>query len=282
ASPKSPKPAVPEVFDFSVDADSVDVGAEPPAPGSGPKSKPPSSKGKRTPPPGSDSDVRLVADGSDVTFSIPKDSDIKLADSDGRVSPDPLKPKTGVHTPPTAPTTPGSGAKRAAQHALGSDAQRKAKPSSPRPGATPQPPDSGVRLVPMDDDSDVKLHGSSDEVALGQPDATASSDSNVRLEKVGLPPADSAEGNIQLTEEINLDEELQKQQELDKAKPSTKMKAKSELKLPSHSPFELSDSDLDLPSELKDKGPKTPVKAESAPSDSSDFDLAAQKDGSSD
>src|SRR5207344_728404 len=107
------------------------------------------------------------------------------------------------------------------------------KPSSPRPGGTPSPADSGVRLVPMDDDSDVKLHGSSDEVPLGGgPGDTTTSDSNVRLDKVGLPPADSSEGNMQLTEEINLDEEILKQQQREKDKPATKVKAKSELKLP--------------------------------------------------
>jgi uncharacterized cupredoxin-like copper-binding protein len=138
----------------------------------------------------------------------------------------------------------------------------------------------------MDDDSDVKLHGSSDEVALGGSDNMTVADSNVRLEKIGLPLDDSSEGNMHLTEEINLDEEIQKQQALLKDQPSTKMKAKSELRLPTGSPFELSDSDLELPSELKKHaGPKTPKVAKSSEHDSSDFDLAAQTandEGSSD
>lgn len=291
ASPKTPakQEGVPDVFDFDVDADKVDVGADLPVPGSGARSKP-GSKGRKapTPVPGSDSDVRLVADGSDVTFSVPKDSDIKIPDSDVKISPDPLKPKTGLNPPP-----PSSGAKRPSQLALGSGTKPKsklgapssaAKQASPRPGNTPQPADSGVRLVPMDDDSDVKLHGSSDDVPLGLGPDAGTSDSNVRLEKPQLPPADSSEGML-LTEEINLDEEIQKQQELEKDKPPTKMKAKSELKLPTSSPFELSDSDLELPSELKaEAGPKTPRGAPAA-SDSSDFDLAATggpEDGSSD
>jgi hypothetical protein len=284
-SPKSPlkQGGPPDVFGFDVEADNVDIGADLPRPSSGVKSGSKTRKAP-TPTPGSDSDVRLVADGSDVTFSVPKDSDIKVPDSDVKISPDPLKPKSGVHASP-----PSSGSKHPSQLALGSGTKPKSKlgdspkpAHSPRPGASPQPADSGVRLVPMDDDSDVKLHGSSDEVNLGGGDTIAASDSNVRLEKVGLPPADSAEGNLQLTEEINLDEELKKQQEQEKDKPPTKVKAKSELKLPTTSPFELSDSDLELPSELKGEaaGPKTPRVAKgSEVSDSSDFDLAVQKPG---
>ncbi len=293
ASPKSPakQQQAPDIFDFDMGGDSVDVGGELPISGSGAKSKPPGSKGKKpaTPKPGSDSDVRLVADGSDVTFSVPKDSDIKIPDSDVKISPDPLKPKTGLNPPKS------SGAKRPSQLALGSGAKPKSKlgdsssaakkAASPRPGNVPQPADSGVRLVPMDDDSDVKLHGSSEEVALGDPGTMATTDSNVRLEKVSMPPAESGEGGMHLTEEINLDEELFKQQEQEKDKPPTKVKAKSELKFPSTSPFELSDSDLELPTELKpDSGPKTPKVAKAPVSDSSDFDISAQAptEGSSD
>jgi excisionase family DNA binding protein len=283
-SPKTPAKAegAPEVFDFDFD-ESVDVGANLPGPSSGSKSKhSPKSKRPSTPKIGSDSDVRLVADGSDVTFSIPKEpSAAKPTDSDVKISPDPLKPKTGIHG--------ASSGKRPSQLALGSGAKAKdssaLKHSSPRPSSGSRPLDSGVRLVPLDDDSDVKLLGASDDVPLGEPGESSGSDSNVRLEKVELPPADSGEGDMHLTEEINLDEELLQQQEKEKDKPSTKLKAKSELKLPSTSPFELSDSDLELPSELKEGGAKTPVKAKADPADSSDFDLAAQgakKDDSSD
>ena len=293
ASPKTPakQEGAPQVFDFDVDADSVDLGADLPGPASGSKSKP-ASKTKKPPTPtaGSDSDVRLVSDGSDVTFSVPKGSDIKLADSDVKITADPLKPKTGVHPP-----SPSSGSKRPSQVALGSGAQSKSKlggsssaarpASSPRPGGTPQPADSGVRLVPMDDDSDVKLHGA-DDVQLGEPANLAASDSNVRLEKVGLPSADLSEGSMHPTEEINLDEEILKHQELEKNKPAPRVKAKSELKLPTTSPFELSETDLELPAEMQaGAGPKTPAKSRGDDSDSSDFDLAAQsptEKGSSD
>jgi len=106
--------------------------------------------------------------------------------------------------------------------------------------------DSGVRLVPIDDDSDVKLLGASDDVPLGLGGDTTAGDSNVRLEKAELPPADSGESML-MTEEINLDEEIRKQQELEKDQPATKLKAKSQMKLPTKSPFELSESDLELP-----------------------------------
>jgi hypothetical protein len=280
-APSSPKPPtkptqVPE-DDSDPDADSVDLGADLPAPASASKSKP-SSKSKKspTPTPGSDSDVRLISDGSDVSFSVPKDSDIKLADSDVKISGDPFKPKTGAH-----PQTPSSGSKRPSQVTLGSGAQSKSKlggsssarpATSPRPGGTPQPADSGVRLVPMDDDSDVKLHAAAD-VPLGEAPHQTASDSNVRLEKISLTPADSSEGSMQLTEEINLDEEILKHQQSEKDKPATKLKAKSALKLPTTSPFELSEADLDLPSSLQSGAPKTPVKSKD---DSSDFDLTAQ------
>ncbi len=285
AGPKTPskQQAAPEVFEFNFDDDSVDLGADvAPTPKSGTKSKP-SSKGTKkapspVPAPGSDSDVRLVADGSDVTFSFNKEAAAKPPDSDVKIAADPLKPKTNIHS-----GAPGSKSRLA----IDSGTQPKSKGSAssasrPPSSSAPQPPDSGVRLVPLDSDSDVKLLGASDEVALGGAGPSASSDSNVRLEKVSLPPADSNEG-MMLTEEINLDEEIAKHQELDKNKPTTKYKPKSELKLPTSSPFELSDSDLELPAELKHStGPKTPVKTEASHADSSDFDLAALPGASDD
>ncbi len=265
ASPKTPAKheAAPEVFEFAFDGEGVDLGGEIPAPTSGAR--------KKRPAPGSDSDVRLVSDGSDVSFSVPRDSDIKLADSDVKISPDPMKPKTAMHTPP-----PGSGSKPKAKPA----SDPKKGPPSP---ASPKPADSGVRLVPMDSDSDVKLVGSDEQVPLGEPGVATSSDSNVRLDKMELPPADSQEGGLMLTEEINLDDEILKQQASVHDKPPTKVKAKSEMKLPTTSPFELSDSDLELPSELKSSGgPRTPVQSTPG-TDSSDFEISTgPKKGSSD
>lgn len=291
SAPKTParQENVPEVFDFDFDGDNVDSGADfLPLPKSEEKGK--SGKNPLPTPAGSDSEIRLVPTGDDVNFATPKESVPKPPDSDVKVASDPLKPKTSVRHP-----DPISGSKRRSQLALDSGAQPKSKGGgssgtrhpSPRPGSAAHPPDSGVRLVPMDSDSDVKLLGASDDVPLGLGGPSGPTDSNVRLEKVELPPADSQEGNMLLTEEINLDEEIKKQQEKEKNEPATKLKAKSALKLPAGSPFELSDSDLELPSELKaSSGPKTPTRAQTQDGDSSEFELAIpgskKDDGSSD
>ena len=80
------------VFDFSLtpeDSGQVEIGQElrGGSAGGGPKSKGPSSKKlgpiSPAPKPGSDSDVRLVADGSDLGFQIASDSDVKMVDDSG-------------------------------------------------------------------------------------------------------------------------------------------------------------------------------------------------------
>jgi hypothetical protein len=145
----------------------------------------------------------------------------------------------------------------------------------------PQPADSGVRLVPMDSDSDVRIVGAgSDEVPLGAAGEPSPSDSDIRLERV-LPPVPgqgSEHGGMMLTEEINLDEEIRKQEAAQKRQPTpSKLRPKSGLQMPSSSPFELSDSDLDRPSSIPGDASKP---------DSSDFELTAAgakvKDDSSD
>ena len=75
-----------------------------------------------------------------------------------------------------------------------------------------------------------------------------------------------------LTEEINLDEEIKKQETAQQPRPKSRVKQKSQLKFPTQSPFELSDSDLNAPTELGEKRPS-----------SSDFELTPQgaKDDSS-
>ncbi len=269
--PKTPsmkkKEAPPEVFSFDFDDDKKDPASGVHGSRSKPKSKvelKPKSDAKKSKPAhsdGSDSDVRLVAEGSVVGFSVGKDSGVKLgSDSDVKVPSDPASKANRKPSKLGSPKSPG--------------------PKSPKSsGSGAQPIDSGVRLVPMDSDSDVKILGSSDEVSLGDHMPSVQGDSNVRLEKVQVPTGDSGEGTLMFTEEINLDEELKKQEAKDKAKAKqpTKIKAKSELKFPTSSPFELSDSDLEMPSELK-TSPKKDLKK-----DSSDFDLAAQKkEGSSD
>src|SRR5260370_39773411 len=90
--PKSPvKQMTPEVFDFALDGgESVGVGREDLSPSG--KKKPDSKRGPSTPPvpPGSDSDVRLVADSDGdmgFVFDAPavkesSDSDVKLVAQD--------------------------------------------------------------------------------------------------------------------------------------------------------------------------------------------------------
>src|SRR5205823_10122470 len=131
-APRSPKPQkkADDVFGFSLDpGDSGDQGVNLGAdinltPGSSKKS----GSAKKLAQPGSDSDVRLVGEGSDVNFNVPADSDVKMVQEGTKSG-----PKSG-----------------------------KAGPNSPRPKAAPdqtlpEPADSGVRLVPLDSDSDVRI-----------------------------------------------------------------------------------------------------------------------------
>jgi excisionase family DNA binding protein len=270
--PKSPQPktpragtkaAVPEVFDFDLGAEHVGVGQEKLG---GDKRKPDS---KPTPKPGSDSDVRLVADGSDMefVFDAPSqggvDSNVKLVGEDKPLSPRPKTPrKPGM--PPESPVPK--------------------KPAQPAAAEV----DSGVRLVPLDSDSDVKIVGaSSDELPLGEMPEKSSSDSDIRLEPAEFSGSKSDEGL--LTEEINLDEELRKQ-EAQAKKPQAKVKPKAKGPgLPAVSPFELSESQLKLPASEPGTAPRpesseyelTPAAERKEPS-SDDFDLTPAKTDSSD
>src|SRR5262249_31545140 len=79
------------------------------------------------------------------------------------------------------------------------------------------------------------------------------------------PPVPGGERAMNLTEEINLDEEIKKQEAAQQSRPKSRVKPKSQLKFPTQSPFELSDSDLDAPTEMDEKRPS-----------SSDFDLTPQ------
>ncbi|MFO0964741.1 MAG: hypothetical protein U0793_04015 [Gemmataceae bacterium] len=311
--PRSPKPApvspvpaapqsMPDVFDFDLGADQVDVGQELFA-----KVEQPSSKGKkpgsaslpRTPAPGksgSDSDVKLVAEGSDFSISVGSDSDVKLVTGDSGVK---LTPPPGLQPPssrssksPSKLQPPSSGSKSPSKPGPKSPSKlgpiTPAPPKSPsklgpadsspqkRPSRleTPQPADSGVRLVPADSDSDVRIVGAgSDEVPLGEAPPPDISDSDIRLERIPeRAPHESGE-EMMLTEEINLDEEIRRQEAAQRKPTPSKLRPKSGLKFPTSSPFELSDSELQRPSSLP---------GEIKP-DSSDFELKAQvKDDSSD
>ncbi len=239
--PKSPKQQPvdsPEVFDFALEGadDKLDIGREAPSDG-GPKSGPRS--GAKKAGAGSDSDVKLVANAG-------PDSDVKLV-GDSKIK----MPESGPKTP-----KPAAG-------------QRKPGAGPPSPGAKKNV-DSGVRLISADSDSDVKIvGGAGDEVQLGQQPPPSAADSDIRLEEVARRPR--GDDAMNLTEEINLDEEIKKQEAAQQQRPKSRVKPKSELKFPTQSPFELSDSDLDAPTEQGEKRPS-----------SSDFELTPEGVKSSD
>src|SRR5207302_22657 len=169
---RQPAGSDPNVFNFPLGADSdqVEIGQEIIADTPSGSRKVPSkggskAQGPKSPPPkpGSDSDVRLVADGSDVTLQV-------AADSDVRVSEPPSASRSGLRK------------------------------------KTPAKEDSGVRLVPMESesDSDVKIvPDSKDKIdVIGGKPAKSGTDSDIRLEE--HKDTRSAEDSF-LTEEIDLD-----------------------------------------------------------------------------
>jgi hypothetical protein len=296
-SPSSPRPpskkevapAEDDVFDFSLQSDEgVGVGKEiladiqggskksgpkPPSPPQGRKSAAHSPQ----PHPGSSSDVKLVTEGayagsgSDVKL-IGQDSDVKLTEPVTK-TPKVAKKSAVASGSPSPKKSSGLGAPQP---------DSGPKKHSPRTPSAAQPADSGVRLVPMDSDSDVKIVGAgSDEVPLGASPPMSSSDSDVRLEKHHQSTPDSGEGEMVLTEEINLDEEI-RMREAALQQPPGKLKPKSKVKFPTTSPFELSEPDMDKPSATRPKSgskPKSDPKKQS-PADSSDFDLTPAGDPS--
>lgn len=265
---QAPPSSGPDVFEFDFDGgEDVDIGHELFAnmgPQSDAKSKPPRTPGSPKPQAGSDSDVRLVSDlavgGEDFSLPVGSDSDVKLVGESI-----PMAEDSNVRLAPATPPTGSAGR------------SSKLGPQSPKPkrssrlggSPSPQPRDSGVRLVPMDSDSDVKIVGAgSDEVALGVHPAPSAGDSDVRLESAMPPVPGGADLGMMLTEEINLDEEIRRQEAAQKSQESPgRVKPRSQVRFPSESPFELSDSDLNAPSSAQ--------KAGLSP-DSSDFDLTPQ------
>jgi hypothetical protein len=246
-------PGAPEVFDFSLpteDSDQVEIGQElrldqGSSARGGKSGRKPGSGKSPTPKPGSDSDVRLVPDGSNLDFQIASDSDVKMVD-------EPQAPSAPAATPPKRKT-----------------------------GSSKSRLDSGVQMVPLEGagDSNVRVPdaGTDSSVSLGkQPKQPKSgSDSDIRLESPpprspsklrGAPPGS---GEPMLTEEIDLDAEL-KAAEARKAKaPPKKRLSKAQPTqpaLPTTSPFELSEADVGPPAAPADEAP-------SVDESSSDFDL---------
>jgi excisionase family DNA binding protein len=237
-----------EVFNFSLDedeSDEVQLAKQPAATekpsrsgsGSGSRSKAGSSK---SPPPkaASDSDVRLVMEGSGEKFAA--DAGSKAPASKGPVSP---APKVG---------------------------------SSKSRMAPPVKDDSGVRIVPLDQpsDSDVKIEPTSPHDSAvpmpGRKVTKKASDSDIRIEEAGH----SGRVDQNVTEEIDLDAEERKAKEA-QAKTGRRPKPASSPTLPTKSPFELSESDIDV------NGPAGAESAEADTDSSSDFELKPMADSSS-
>jgi hypothetical protein len=279
AKPVSPRPTPqdPGVFDFELggdDSDEVPIGQQEPrtpgkstsrsSPGThspspgrksslpksgGPKSPGPrpSSKsqlGKSPPPkPASDSDVRLVMEGSDLDFHIEVDSDVKVGKD----------PASGPSPPPAGKSKMGPG----------------------------QAPGSGSRVVPQEkpSDSDIKMVPSDDDVALGRQGAKSPSDSDIRIEQQGTPVKTGLHGGPVrhpeiVTEEIDLDAEARKAEAAKPAAPSRSRPAGPVL--PTSSPFELSEHDLDVGAPPPAPEPPEPPGAPAAEDtdSSSDFELS--------
>jgi hypothetical protein len=232
-SVKTPRPQSPskgvDVFDFQLD-DSVEIGHEPLASGSSAGRKSPKSGSKgapKTPKHTSDSDVKLIADGSD-TFSIQLGEDIKPTTGDSDV-------RLGELTP----------------RKTGSSAR---KPGSAHRQPRQSPADSGVRLVPMSDDSDIQLDSH-------QP---TSGDSDIRLDKAPPTPHRDAD-SLGHTDEINLDEELKRHEAAGK-KPETKLKtdpAKSQTDSGEAAKKKDGTSDFEIAAVAT--GPKTPKSSPKSP-----------------
>jgi len=223
------------------------------SPRGGAKSPSPKSPSPKSPAPkaGSDSDVRLVTEGSDE-FQINVDSNVKMVDESG-----PASSKSG--------SGKGKG-------------KGKATPDD-------SPGDSDVRMVGMDlpSDSDVRIaEAQESNVNLDRPPGKKThSDSDIRLEEAGGGGArgDEASDDALVTEEIDLDAEERKAKEKKPKKGKSRMKrADSTPALPTTSPFELSEDDLDLPAGGKKKPDSSsdvdlPTGGKKKPDSSSDFDL---------
>jgi excisionase family DNA binding protein len=270
AGPRSPvsKSNDPAVFDFSLDLDEehVGIGHEDLRGGSPSKKK---SGLSPAPKAGSDSDVRLVTDSELEALAKKKkgsDSEVKLVSQDPPSSRSKLGPKSSKINL-SGPRSSKIGSSRSAI------SPRPGQPGSSRKSNVPsEPVDSGVRLVPLDSDSDVKIVGASaDDIALGHQPPLSATDSDIRLQQSGrtIRPESSVEGSH--TDEIDLDQELQ--QAAGAAPPPSKLKPKSgPPALPQTSPFELSEPEVHLPD-----APASDLSSDS----SGDFELTPEAESSS-
>jgi excisionase family DNA binding protein len=221
------------------ESEEVPLGNEPPSTDKstprtpGGSKKPASSKSKLTksPPPKPASDSDVrLVMDGGMDFGLDPDSDVKVA-------------KNPASSPSKSPT-------------------RKPKPVDQ--------PDSGVRIVPLEEssDSDVKLRkpSSEEESAVGEQKARAPSDSDIRIE--AQPPVEGGQHPEIVTEEIDLDAESRKAAESTRGKPAKPRPANPSV-LPTSSPFELSEPDFEV------AGPtsKSPAAKAGDTDSSSDFEL---------
>lgn len=237
-----------DVFNFSLEADESDevpLGKDPASSGvrSGSGSRK-TGASKSPPKASSDSDVRLVMDGSDVDIAYNENS--KAAASKAPVSP---APKKG-----------------------GSSKSRMGMPTKD---------DSGVRIVPLDQasDSDIKAPHDSD-IPIGH-HSKKPSDSDIRIEEIHEGRA----RDQMVTEEIDLDAEQRKAEAAAKAKGKGKgtrhrPKPGSAAALPTTSPFELSENDLDMDGPTIPPASRAPAKTPADTDSSSDFELKPMGDSS--
>ena len=216
-------------FDFAVSpSDSVELGQEISI------DQPSSRRGKSpSPKPGSDSDVKLVPDDSDVDFKIRvEDSSVK-AEGLGPSSKSPSS-RRKVDTSP-----------------------RPGKSSSGRKSALGPAMDSGVRLVPLEDES-------------GAPPKSPS-DSDIRIEQPTPAPSPAAQEEP-LTEEIDLDAELRKAEEATRSKkPASKVKPRTGLKPKSDDPTAF---EMQAPPKPAAKKPAAEAPSSPAPGTADDEEVA--------
>lgn len=266
-APKSPRPANKKPGNSKLadkaapnlslddDSDEVPIGLEPSAGKSTSKSHagtrkpsslgPKSSPSKSPPPkPASDSDVRLVMEGSDLDFNVDIDSDAKIGKGPG--------------------SGPKSGGRSSSRSKVG-------KPDSNPKAPRDQPSDSDVKMVPTGPDE-----------AGGGSRVKSPSDSDIRIEEVSSPSKSGGRKIDIVTEEIDLDAEEAAAKKT--PAPPTRPRPGASPPLPTSSPFELSEHDLTLtPPKSKTPPPAKPQESDSSDFElsledsSSHFDLGSDE-----
>jgi excisionase family DNA binding protein len=272
-SPRTPKPAPaqqksePSVFDFTLgteDSDEVSLGQDltpssskdvgrksgppktsPPKSGLPKSPQPRSASGMHSPPPSaSDSDVRLVSDGTGLDFQVELDRGAQVE-----------------HEPPSS-------------HRSGSSRKSKTKADQV---------DSGVRIVPLDQSSDSDVKMVPDPTGSGAPSGSkvkrpnTPSDSDIRLEH-GSSAKQKEDALV--TEEIDLDAESRKAEEAAKGSSVDKSGNKpkrTQIGPGGQTPFELSGPEatrISHPPSAGKSGARPPV-AKKDPDTSSEFELTS-------